>query len=140
MKKKTQFEQLMGSPEFRKLYAIEGLVAEAGEFIARLLEEQRVSKAELARRLGKSRPYITQMLSGSTNLTVRTLAEVAYALGVEVKLEAVPLQAARQAAEVQRPVWKVIESRRPPSPVGLLVPPLAARPNDGTNITYPYVA
>ncbi len=140
MKKKTQFEQLMGSPEFRKLYAIEGLVAEAGEFIARLLEEQRVSKAELARRLGKSRPYITQMLSGSTNLTVRTLAEVAYTLGVEVKLEAVPLQAARQAAEVQRPVWKVIESRRPPSPVGLLVPPLAARPNDGTNITYPYVA
>lgn len=140
MKKKTQFEQLMGSPEFRKLYAIEGLVAEAGEFIARLLEEQRVSKAELARRLGKSRAYITQMLSGSTNLTVRTLAEVAYALGVEVKLEGVPLQAARQAAEVQRPVWKVIEFRRPPSPGGLPVPPLAARLNDETNITYHYVA
>ena len=98
MKTKTQFEQLMESPEFRKLYAIEGLVAEAGEFIARLMEERKVTKAELARRLGKSRAYITQMLSGSTNLTIRTLAEVAYALGAEVKLQAVPLQAARQAA------------------------------------------
>jgi len=140
MKKKTQFEQLMESPEFRKLYAIEGLVAEAGEFIARLLEEQRVSKAELARRLGKSRAYITQMLSGSTNLTVRTLAEVAYALGVEVKLEAVPLRAARQVAEVQRPVWKMIELRRRPSDVGLPVPPLPARLNDEINIAYHYVA
>ena len=53
MKTKTQFEQLMESPEFRKLYAIEGLVAEAGEFIARLMEERKVTKAELARRLGQ---------------------------------------------------------------------------------------
>ncbi len=96
MRAKTQFEQLMEQPEFRKLYAIEGLVTEAGEFIARLMEDQKVTKAELARRLGRSRAYITQMLSGSTNLTVRTLAEVAYALGVEVKLEALPLRTTRR--------------------------------------------
>ncbi len=73
-------------------------------FIARLMEERKVKKAELARRLGKSRAYVTQMLSGSANLTVRTLAEVAYALGVEVKLEAVPLEAARPEAESPRAV------------------------------------
>jgi transcriptional regulator with XRE-family HTH domain len=91
--KKTQFEQLMESSEFRRLYAIEGLVTEAGEFVARLMQEQGVTRAELARRLGKSRAYIMQMLNGSANLTVRTLAEVAYALGAEVRLEAAPVEA-----------------------------------------------
>jgi transcriptional regulator with XRE-family HTH domain len=116
--KKTQFEHLMESPEFRKLYAVEGLVTEAGEFIARLMEERKVSKAELARRMGRSRAYITQLLSGSTNLTVRTLAEVAYALGVEVKLESVPLESARHEparAEAPPPVYKVVQMERPAS-------------------------
>lgn len=106
------FERLMESPEFRGLYAIEGLVAEAGEFIARLMEEQKVTKAELARRLGKSRAYITQMLSGSTNLTVRTLAEVAFALGAEVKLEALPLRAAQREETPAGLQERVLESHR----------------------------
>lgn len=138
MTKKTKFEELMASPEFRRLYVIEGLVAEAGEFIARLMEERKVKKAELARRLGKSRAYVTQMLSGSANLTVRTLAEVAYALGVEVKLEAVPLEAARQEAESPRAVWRVIEFPGPPA--GL--PAAASAPGTAgeTDISYSYVA
>lgn len=114
MKTRTQFERLMESPEFRKLYAIEGLVTEAGELIARLMEEQKVSRAELARRLGRSRAYVTQMLRGTTNLTLRTLAEVAYALGAEVKLKAVPLEHEQRVAawaEVSQPVWKVTEIR-----------------------------
>ncbi len=118
MKTRTEFEQLMESPEFRKLYAIEGLILEAGEFIARLMQQQQVTKAELARRLGKSRAYITQMLNGSANLTLRTLAEVAYALGAEVKLEALPVEGVvreQVRAELPRPVWKVIELGGPPT-------------------------
>ncbi len=145
MKTKTQFEQLMESPEFRKLYAIEGLVTEAGEFIARLLQEKGVTKAELARRLGKSRAYITQMLSGSANLTVRTLAEVAYALGVEVKLEAVPIEAVEREqpqAELPRPVWKVVEMPRPPGRERQEVPPSRPLVRDGgeTAPAFHYVA
>jgi transcriptional regulator with XRE-family HTH domain len=142
---KTQFEQLMESPEFRKLYAIEGLVTEAGEFIARLMQEQGVTKAELARRLGKSRAYITQMLSGSANLTVRTLAEVAYALGAEVRLEAVPVEAVerkQERAELPSPVWKVIEIPRSLTRADRnLSPPMAVdRPSRETGSAYQYVA
>ena len=145
MKTRTQFEQLMESPEFRKLYAIEGLITEAGEFIARLMQEQGVTKAELARRLGKSRAYITQMLSGSANLTVRTLAEVAYALGAEVKLEAVPVEGVvrQQAqAELRPPVWKVIDIRRPPTRADREVPPSRplVRPSHETASAFHYVA
>ena len=91
---KTQHEVLMEDPEFRRLLSIESLAAEASEVIARLMTEQKLSKADLARRLNKSRAWVTQLLSGKANMTVRTLAEVVYSLGAEVKLNA------------QQPSWK----------------------------------
>jgi transcriptional regulator with XRE-family HTH domain len=87
---KTQHEVLMEDPEFRRLLSIEALAAEASELIARLMAEQKVSKADLARRLNKSRAWVTQLLSGKANMTVRTLAEVMYTLDAEVKLHAQP--------------------------------------------------
>ena len=87
---KTQHEVLMEDPEFRRLLSIEALVAEASELIAKLMTEQNVSKADLARRLKKSRAWVTQLLSGKANMTVRTLAEVVYTLDAEVKLHAQP--------------------------------------------------
>ncbi|MCC6366726.1 MAG: helix-turn-helix transcriptional regulator [Bryobacterales bacterium] len=87
---KTQHEILMEDREFRRLLTIEALVTEASEMIARLMAEQDVSKADLARKLNKSRAWVTQLLSGKANMTVRTLGEVVYALGAEVKLNAQP--------------------------------------------------
>jgi transcriptional regulator with XRE-family HTH domain len=87
---KTQHEVLMEDPEFRRLLAIESLVAEAAESIARMMAEQNLSKADLARRLKKSRSWVTQLLSGETNMTIHTLADVMYALDGEVKLHIQP--------------------------------------------------
>ena len=78
--------------EFRRLLSVETLAAGASEVIARLMAEQNVSNADLARRLNKSRAWVTQLLSGKTNMTVRTLAEVMYTLDAEVKLHAQPLK------------------------------------------------
>lgn len=85
---KTRHEILMEDPEYRRLFAIEGLVADTAELVARLMEERGVNKAELARRLGKSRARVTQLLSGKANMTIRTLAEIACALDAEVRLSA----------------------------------------------------
>lgn len=84
---KTDYEALFQDPQFRKELAIEAFVLDASEVIARAMKEQRVSRAELARRMGKSRAWITQVLSGRANLTLRTLAEIAWSLGVELKLQ-----------------------------------------------------
>lgn len=91
---KTQHDVLMEDPEFRKLFSVESLVTRASELIATLMVEQGVSKADLARRLNKSRAWVTQLLSGQANMTVRTLAEVVHALGGEVALQS------------QAPRWK----------------------------------
>lgn len=87
---KTDHEVLMEDPEFRRLFAMEALAAEASELIARLMAERNLSKAELARKIGKSRSWITQLLSGKTNMTVCTLAEVVNAMDSEVRLNALP--------------------------------------------------
>ncbi len=102
---KTQHDILMEDPEFRRLLSIEALVAEASETIARLMAEKNVTKADLARRLNKSRAWVTQLLSGKTNMTVRTLAEVAYALGAEIKLEA-QSPASKASGKTSAPTWQ----------------------------------
>lgn len=67
------------------------LVFTAAELISRLMEERDVNKKQLAERLGKSRPFITQLLSGGRNLTLRTIARVAYALGYRLRLSLEPI-------------------------------------------------
>ena len=42
------------------------------------MEDQGVSKAELAQRLGKSKARISQLLGGNSNMTIGTLAEIAF--------------------------------------------------------------
>lgn len=48
------------------------------------MEEQKVSRAELARRLGTSRAYVTKLLGGNANFTLHTMTKVAMALGATV--------------------------------------------------------
>ena len=105
--KKTQHEVLMEDPEFRRLLSVESLAAEASEVIARLMAEQNLSKADLARRLNKSRAWVTQLLSGKANMTVRTLAEVAHTLGAQVKLHA-----QSRAANTRNPAYAPKAARR----------------------------
>lgn len=59
-------------------------IVEFTEDVCRLMEEQNVSRAELARRLGTSRAYVTKLLGGNANFTLHTMAKVAMALGAAV--------------------------------------------------------
>ncbi len=67
------------------------LMAAATGWMRILLERRKISRAELARRIGKSKPYVTQLLRAPSNLTLRTLADVAWALHARFTLHvAVP--------------------------------------------------
>ena len=48
--------------------------------VFRLMARLRLSKSELARRMGTSQPYITKALGGNTNFTLQSLAKFALAL------------------------------------------------------------
>jgi transcriptional regulator with XRE-family HTH domain len=103
MTSKSDYQDLMKDPSFRKLLAVESLATEAAELIARLMAQKKVNKAALARRLNRSRAWVTQLLSGNANMTVRTLAELAHALEAEVKLDAKPAAPANASKDGTRP-------------------------------------
>jgi transcriptional regulator with XRE-family HTH domain len=48
------------------------------------MEDLGISKSELAKRLGKSKPRITQLLSGGSNMTIGTLSDIAFELGLNL--------------------------------------------------------
>ena len=46
------------------------------------MEDLGITKSELANKLGISRPRISQLLRGSSNMTIGTLSDIAYELGL----------------------------------------------------------
>lgn len=88
--------------ERQRLFEEESLIAEGTELIAQLLEAQGVSRQELAARLGKSKGFVSQLLSGERNMTLRTVAALGFALGTRVELSHSPLSAPRKYVSVAK--------------------------------------
>lgn len=73
----------MHSEEYKRLYAAEELTFNVTEDILIQMEDRGVSKSDLAEKLGKTKAYISQLLSGSRNMTLRTLADICFALDIK---------------------------------------------------------
>ncbi len=63
-----------------KLVAQETLIIEATEALWNALERAGINKSELAERLGTTKGYVSQVLSGSRNMTLRTLSDICFVL------------------------------------------------------------
>jgi transcriptional regulator with XRE-family HTH domain len=85
------YDRISSSPERMKNFQRERLEMEITELICQLMEQQGITRADLAKRLGKSRPYITKMLGSGTNLTVKTISDIFFALGRSLRVLDRPL-------------------------------------------------
>ena len=83
----TLFDRELQDKEMARLFAQEQLIEEATELIAEVMHERGITKSELASRVGTSRGHITQLLAGSRNMTLRTLADLMHAMGSRVFLK-----------------------------------------------------
>lgn len=84
---KTTFEKFIEDAERRRIFEQESLAFEATELISTLMDEQKIKKADLAKRIGKSKAYVTQVLSGTRNMTLHTFADLVFALGHTVEFK-----------------------------------------------------
>ena len=85
--KRTEVDRFeSSSPENRRLLKKEELILEVTEMLSSALEQSGVSQSELARRLGKSKGFVSQLLAGGRNLTLSTISDLADALGIRVIL------------------------------------------------------
>lgn len=78
------FEQ--ASVSHRRLLREEELILDVTEVFSEMLEQERVSKTVLAQRLGKTKGFVSQILTGGRNLTLRTIADIADALGYRIRI------------------------------------------------------
>jgi transcriptional regulator with XRE-family HTH domain len=102
IEKATWYEEMRKGFDNDPDYWAEGLKLDFAEEVGRLMEEQKVSRAELARRLGTSPAYVTKILHWTANLTLTSMSKIALAFGSRVHLSLAPKNAppAKRAAAV----------------------------------------
>jgi transcriptional regulator with XRE-family HTH domain len=79
----------------------ESALAGAQATIAEAIKEAELSYAEVARHMGCSRSFVSRMLSGGHNLTIRTMARALAACNFEVTFAYRPLE------------WSLMELEKP---------------------------
>ncbi len=92
--KKIRLENISGhlqdelkNKKFRKLYEVEVAKVALAQKIAELREEKHLNQVELAKMLGVSQQFISQIETGQErNLTLYTLLRLASALGRGIKI------------------------------------------------------
>jgi transcriptional regulator with XRE-family HTH domain len=89
--KKELVPELENSREVQMLYEEEGLVLEVTEAICNLLQKQNMKRSGLARKLGVDKSYITQLLDGSSNMTLKTISDVLFCLDSRAKIKIEPM-------------------------------------------------
>jgi len=111
-------DKLLKEPQNRQLLAQEVFVVEIVAKICEYMERHNISRTELARRMGKNRSFITQILSGERNFQINTLAGIIYSLGAGFKVSIYPQGAAYPFDDQDK--WLTGEQLSDP---GRVVPP-----------------
>jgi len=101
-----RFANLFERFEQSESYHLDAAKLEISEQIYLAMEQQGVSKAELARRLGKSRAYITKVLQGSTNFTLESLIRIARALECRFNFEFTPEHDTAKSIDELEELWQ----------------------------------
>jgi transcriptional regulator with XRE-family HTH domain len=103
-------ERVIIGPKNKKeeeIFAIEYFIADVQYAIQKVMNLRRVSRSELAKRLGCSKANITRLLSEDANITVETVARIFHALEDEARISSRHLNkiakiAARRATDDHR--------------------------------------
>lgn len=115
---------------FERAYLEERLVVQATEGLWAALEHAKMKKSELADKLGVQRSHVTQTLDGHRNLTLKTLAGFAWALGADVSIEIRPHEFNEQFMG-GRGLFETVAA--PPLPRAEVASPVAENMTAGNN-------
>ena len=97
----------------------ESALAMAQATIQNAMDESDTSRAELARLLNRHRSFVTRILNGRHNLTVKTLSKSLLACGYEIEFGKTPISWNWPVCDEE---VEYRESREVPSPEGTFLP------------------
>jgi transcriptional regulator with XRE-family HTH domain len=92
------FATMFDEAEDRDEFHVAGVKIEIAEQIYRMMEKRNLTQADLARKLGKKRAYISRILKGTNNFTLESLVLIARKLDAEWYF---------QLTDVEKPETKV---------------------------------
>jgi transcriptional regulator with XRE-family HTH domain len=90
MKINSDFTEMFKELEKGGSYNVEEAKIDIAEQISLAMQKQNVSKAELSRRLGKSRAYVSKILQGGANFTIESLVKILDALDCTFDFRVLP--------------------------------------------------
>lgn len=82
----SKLSDWLSTEERRIAFAEETLIVDVAEKIWAAMDAANVSKSQVAERLQKSKAFVSQILNGSRNMTLRSLADIAHCIGYRVSL------------------------------------------------------
>jgi transcriptional regulator with XRE-family HTH domain len=71
-------------------FLTEKAILDFTEKIVNKMHKTGLSRVELAQKLGVSKPFVTKLLNGNPNMTIKTMVSIAHALECELNFELCP--------------------------------------------------
>lgn len=86
----TLLENYIKKNQYTIDYQTELSIIDLNEKIISKMEELKVNRVELAKRLGVSKAFITKLLNGNPNMTIKTIVSIALALDCQLYQDIYP--------------------------------------------------
>jgi transcriptional regulator with XRE-family HTH domain len=99
----AHLNEVFDDPELHREYAQNRVIVDAAVALNKALEASGMSQKQLAEQLGKTEGYVSQVLSGGTNMTLRTLGDFAY--GLDCVVNVILTKDAARPAQHTKFIW-----------------------------------
>lgn len=97
-----RLKDLVKRADVSQSIAIEGAKLDFALSLSEMMEREGVKKADLAERLGVSRPMVTKILRGNSNLTIETMVRASSAVSGKLQIGVIPESSTGHWVEVIR--------------------------------------
>lgn len=101
-------DSLTQTPEDKRVFAQEEAILDFTEFVCELMDRAGVSRSELAARLDTTKGYVSQLLAGEANMTIRTMSDLMNALGYSLRFNAMNHSPQMRETIKLRSLWNQI--------------------------------
>lgn len=89
---KQMEKELREDQDLARLTNQEEFILDVTELILEKIESKDLNKSQLAERLNTNKSHVTQLLRGSRNMTLRTVADIFFVLDQKVMIDAIPTE------------------------------------------------
>lgn len=80
------------SEQEERLFAQDGCMLTVTDALVRAIEAAGLTRAQVAERIGRTPAFVSQVLNGSRNMTLKTAADILWACGLELRdVETAPI-------------------------------------------------